>query len=233
MALRDLTLTIPAGQHVTICGRTGSGKSSLLLTLLRMLDMQAGRIELDGVDISQMARDVVRQKCFVTVSQDTLLLPNETLRFNLDPEGLLGYDGDQEMVDTLKKAGLWSHFFSRTDGKDIVDNPLNLHLSSSPPPSAGQAQLLSLCRGVLKASALRRHGGRRAVVLLDEVTAALDAGAEGVVRGMVEDEFVGRGHTVILVSHRVVGGEESGGEGGRGEGGGVVCLRDGRVDGAG
>ncbi|KAK3903084.1 ABC transporter type 1, transmembrane domain-containing protein [Staphylotrichum tortipilum] len=235
VALRDLTLSIPGGQQLTICGRTGSGKSSLLLTLLRMLDIQSGRIELDGVDITQIPRDVLRQKCFVTVSQEGLLFPSETLRFNFDPEGLLGPNGgDREIVDTLKRASLWAHFYSditttNDDSKNTShnnNNPLNQPLSFFPPLSAGQAQLLGLCRGVLKASALRRQGGRRAVLLLDEVTAALDAGAEGVVRRMVEEEFVGKGHTVVVVSHRVVGG-------GGGDGGAVVCMKDGRIVGAG
>ncbi len=201
-----------------------------------MLDIQSGRITLDGVDITRIPHNILRQKCFITISQDTLLLPNETLRFNLDPDGLLGHDGAQDIVNCLKRAGLWSHFSpahttaNNDKPKTPPYAPLNQPLTSFPPLSSGQAQLLALCRGVLKASALRRDGGRRPVVLLDEVTAALDKETEAVVWGMVEREFVGRGHTVVGVSHRVVGGEGGGG-GGDGGGGRVVCMRDGRVEG--
>ncbi|KAL2172704.1 hypothetical protein VTG60DRAFT_4150 [Thermothelomyces hinnuleus] len=140
VAVRDFSLTIRPGQKVTICGRTGNGKSSLLLTLLRLLDLQSDTIRLDGVDITQIPRDFLRQRCFVTVSQDGLLMSNETI-FNL-------------------------------------------------------------CRGVLKAEALRARGGRP-VVLLDEVTSAFDAAAEVAVHRVVESEFSATGHTVVVVSHRL------------------------------
>ncbi|KAL2159582.1 hypothetical protein VTH06DRAFT_2151 [Thermothelomyces fergusii] len=180
VALRGVTLTINAGQKITICGRTGSGKSSFLLALLGMLDVQSGSIELDGVNIAKIPRDVLRRRCFVTVSQDGFLLPSETLRFNLDPECLL--DDDYTIIDTLKRVGLWSQFspagqsseeYYRVEGHPILDQKL----SSFPAFSAGRAQFFTLCRGILKAEALRADGGRP-VVLLDEVTSALDSSTE-------------------------------------------------------
>ncbi|KAL2127939.1 hypothetical protein VTI74DRAFT_9944 [Chaetomium olivicolor] len=229
VALRDFTLTINEGQKITICGRTGSGKSSFLLALLRMLDLQSGFIELDGVNINKIPRDFLRQRCFVTVSQDGFLLPNETLRFNLDPEGSLG-DG-HVIIDTLKRVGLWSHFslvglYSKEHGDD--GHPiLGQKLSTFPAFSAGQAQIFALCRGILKAEALRADGGRP-VVLLDEVTSALDASTESAVHRIVEDEFAAKGHTTIMVSHRL--GQLS--EFARPGRDIVVCMRDGRLDSA-
>ncbi|KAK4233232.1 P-loop containing nucleoside triphosphate hydrolase protein [Achaetomium macrosporum] len=232
VALRDFTLTINEGQKVTICGRTGSGKSSLLLALLRMLDLQSGRIELDGVDIIRIPRDFMRQRCFVTVSQDVFLLPNETLRFNLDPEGSLG--DDHVLINALNRVGLWSHF--SPVGQDpnskqhaVHDGDLILHqkLSSFRAFSGGQAQIFTLCRGILKAEALRADGGRP-VVLLDEITSALDASAESAVHRIVESEFVANGHTVIMVSHRL-GLLSEFARPGRDI---VVRMRDGRLDSA-
>ncbi|AEO59860.1 hypothetical protein MYCTH_2308466 [Thermothelomyces thermophilus ATCC 42464] len=205
VALRGVTLTINAGQKITICGRTGSGKSSFLLALLRMLDVQSGSIELDGVNIAKIPRDFLRQRCFVTVSQDGFLLPSETLRSNLDPERLLG--DDYIIIDTLKRVGLWSHFspagqsskeYYRGDGHPILDQKL----SSFSAFSAGQAQIFTLCRGILKAEALRADGGRP-VVLLDEVTSALDSSTEWAVQRIFEAEFAAKGHTIIMVSHRL------------------------------
>lgn len=168
-----------------------------------MLDVQSGSIELDGVNIAKIPRDFLRQRCFVTVSQDGFLLPSETLRFNLDPECLLG--DDYLIIDILKRVGLWSHFSSADqpskeyygDGCPILDQKL----SSFSTLSAGQAQIFTLCRGILKAEALRADGGRP-VVLLDEVTSALDSSTEWTVQRIIEDEFAAKGHTIIMVSHR-------------------------------
>ena len=195
-------MTINEGQKITICGRTGSGKSSLLLALLRMLDLQSGCIRLDGVDIARIPRDFLREQCFVVVSQDGFLLPNETLRFNIDPEGSLG--NGHAIVDTLKRLGLWSHLAlgrrhpKEGDERRILDQQLSAFTAFS----AGQAQVFALCRGILKAEVLRANGGRP-VVLLDEITSMLDSSTESAIHRIVEDEFAAKGHTIIMVSHRV------------------------------
>ncbi|KAK4248096.1 P-loop containing nucleoside triphosphate hydrolase protein [Corynascus novoguineensis] len=232
IAVRKFTLTISPGQRVTICGRTGSGKSSLLLTLLRMLDLHSGTIKLDGVDITQIPHDHLRQRCFVTVSQDGLLLPNETVRFNLDPECLLE---DHVIIDALKKTNLWARFLckgreeeeeeeeeeenerkrERSDdssshnqlGRNRLRTKnytaiLGKKLSDFPSFSAGETQMFNLSRGVLKAWVLRASGGRP-VVLLDEVTSTLDAATEAAAHQILESEFTAWGHTVIVVSHRL------------------------------
>ncbi len=203
IALRDLSLIINEGQKITICGRTGSGKSSLLLALLRMLDLQSGCIKLDGVNIATIPRNFLRERCFVTVSQDGLLLPNETLRFNLDPERSLG--NDYAIIETLKRLDLWSHLAlvgRHPKGGDEEHRILDQPLSTFPAFSAGQAQIFALCRGILKAEALRASGGRP-VVLLDEITSILDQSTESVIYKIVEDEFAAKGHTIIMVSHRM------------------------------
>ncbi|KAB8305120.1 hypothetical protein EYC80_004415 [Monilinia laxa] len=89
VALRNLSLNIISGQKIIVCRRTGSGKSTLLLTLLRLLELQSGQIVLDGINIKKVGLDILRQCCFITVSQDPLLLFNELLRFNLDPDAAL------------------------------------------------------------------------------------------------------------------------------------------------
>lgn len=227
-------MAIHAGEKVTICGRTGSGKSSLILSLLRMVDLQSGGIELDGVNIASIPPNFLRQRCFVTVSQDTLLLHNETLRFNLNPDEYV--INDHTIVNTLKRLNVWRHFDPSTtaqpsfqDQNDDKKHPttptcptssiLNRKLSTFPSLSAGQAQLFALCRGILKAEALRTDGGARPVVLLDEITAVLDASADAAVQEVVEAEFVGKGHTVIMVSHRVGVGSAR-----------VVRMRDGKLE---
>lgn len=211
IALRNLSLNVAAGQKLVVCGRTGSGKSTLLLSLLRLLELQSGQIELDGVDISQVRLDILRRRCFVAVSQDPLLLPNETLRFNLDPDASIS---DDALVVALNKVGLWSHFFEGhtyfggepatvinipgSDEHPILDQKVSIFQELS----VGQRQLFALCRALVKVSSLR-HSGVKPVVVLDEVTSFLDPVTESTIHRIVDEEFTDRGHTVIIVAHRL------------------------------
>jgi ABC-type multidrug transport system fused ATPase/permease subunit len=99
-------MEISIGQQLAICGRTGryvilgyisssppstdklrptrSGKSTLLLTLLRLLEIQSGTIKIDGIDLNLVPRSLIRQRCYITVAQDPLILGHASLRFNLD-----------------------------------------------------------------------------------------------------------------------------------------------------
>ncbi|KAM0171092.1 hypothetical protein ACHAPF_008462 [Botrytis cinerea] len=209
-ALKNLSLNITSGQKIIVCGRTGSGKSTLLLTLLRLLELQSGQIILDDVDIKKVGLDILRQRCFITVSQDPLLLSNETLRFNLDPDGSTS---NEILIASLKRAELWFFLQGATETDDISgpasDNtPHNPHpildkpLSSFPELSVGQSQLLALCRALVKAQTAQ-HAGRKPIVLLDEVTSSLDSVTESIIHGIIDDEFTQKGHTVICVAHRI------------------------------
>ncbi|KAI1405376.1 putative ABC transporter [Hypoxylon fuscum] len=201
IVLRDISLIIDPGQKVVVCGRTGSGKSSLLLTLLRMLDLRSGAIEVDGFDISGAARSLLRQRCFISVSQDALLFPDETLRFNLDSYGVVS---NLVLVEALSRTGLWTHFTRSVDGGSLINEEtiLGQRVSAFHELSFGQCQLFALSRALVKANELRAMG-IRPVVLLDEVTAALDVGTEAVINDIIDDEFTSKGHVVIMVAHRV------------------------------
>ncbi|KAF7939946.1 uncharacterized protein EAE98_000073 [Botrytis deweyae] len=209
-ALKNLSLSITSGQKIIVCGRTGSGKSTLLLTLLRILELQSGQIMLDDVDIKKVGLDILRQRCFITVSQDPLLLSNETLRSNLDPDTSLS---NETLIASLKRTELWS-FLQGAAGTDDISGtasdstPYNYHpildkpLSLFPELSVGQGQLLALCRAFVKAQTAQ-HLGRKPVVLLDEVTSSLDSVTESIIHGIIDDEFTQKGHTVICVAHRI------------------------------
>lgn len=212
VALRSLSLTVAAGQKLVVCGRTGSGKSTLLLTLLGLLELRSGYIELDGIDIGQVKLDLLRQRCFIAVSQDPLLLFNETLRFNLDPDAS---ESESILIDALTKMKLMSHFFdARThllgeematviNMADSTEHPiLDQKLSSFPHLSVGQCQLFALCRALVKARSSQRLG-RKPVVVLDEVTSSLDTVTESAIYKIIDEEFTEEGHTVIIVAHRL------------------------------
>ena len=170
--------------------------------------MQSGKIELDGIDIKQVRLDLLRQRCFIAVSQDSLVLSNESLRFNLDPDASAS---DDIIIGALTKAGLWSHFSASDthNGGAIInisgfgEHPvLDQKISLFQELSVGQCQLFALSRALVKVISLRRSG-IKPVVVLDEVTSSLDSDTESTIYRIIDDEFTEKGHTVIIVAHRL------------------------------
>lgn len=176
--LKDISLTIPAGTKVGICGRSGSGKSSLLLTLLRMLDISSGQILVDDVDLATVSLDTVRGR-FTALPQDLLSLPG-SVQANLD---LMDRHSVVQLALVLKKVGLWEIIESR-GGLQMQLGVLGL--------SQGQMQLFAVARALLRRSKL---------LLLDEFTSAVDRGTEERILELINAEF--RGSTVIAIAHRL------------------------------
>ncbi|OQO07558.1 hypothetical protein B0A48_07255 [Cryoendolithus antarcticus] len=176
--IRDLALSIPAGSKVGICGRSGSGKSSLLLTILRLLDTPTGSITLDGVDLATMPRQTVRSR-IAALPQESILIPG-TIRANLDP---LGSATDAELGSALAKAGILESI-SIAGGLDSSMSALAL--------SHGQTQLFAVARTLLHPSKL---------LVLDEMTSSVDAATEEKVMDIIHEGF--KGSTIIAVAHRL------------------------------
>ncbi|KAF4774111.1 ABC transporter [Colletotrichum scovillei] len=179
LVLKGVTLTIEAGQHIAICGRSGSGKTSLVLSLLQMMHVTKGIIKLDSVDLATVVPNDLRSRINV-VTQDPFLVPG-TVRFNIDPFGVVSNDG--EIPRALEKVGLWG-IVSRQGG-------LDKEMDSSA-WSAGQKQLLCLARAIVRKSR---------VLILDEVMSSVDAATESVMQNVVDTEFAGC--TVLAVMHRL------------------------------
>lgn len=111
LALNKINVDIAPGTKVGVVGRTGSGKSSLLLSLLRIIEMEGeGTVHIDGADIRELPRNTVRGR-IITVPQDSMLIMTDTIRENLDISG--AEVSDDDMVRVLQRVRLWDVFQSR------------------------------------------------------------------------------------------------------------------------
>ncbi|KAJ6186285.1 ABC transporter transmembrane domain type 1 [Penicillium mononematosum] len=126
LVLKGLTITIKPGEKIAVCGPSGSGKTSFIMAILQMLDIQSGRISIDGEDLAEIARNTIRSRINV-VPQDPFFMPG-TLRFNLDPHQCAI---DAELVRAVEKVGLWDQVHAK-----------------------GGRQLLALSRALVRKSAL-------------------------------------------------------------------------------
>ncbi|KAJ4013233.1 hypothetical protein NW752_007528 [Fusarium irregulare] len=177
--LKNVSLSIEAGQKIGICGRTGSGKSSMVSAIFRMVDIHSGRILVDGLDISTIPREEIRRR-LIGVPQDAFLIEGSSVRLNADPAGGLS---DAAIEDALKSVDLWEIVANKGGlGAPIEE----LHLSH------GQKQLFCIARAIVRPSP---------IVILDEATSSVDAHVDKLIQRLVREKFQGR--TVISVVHKL------------------------------
>ncbi|XP_050087692.1 ATP-binding cassette sub-family C member Sur isoform X2 [Anopheles aquasalis] len=179
--ITNLSLTIPAGQRLGICGRTGSGKSSLALALFGALEVTAGRILIDDVDIVGLHTDELRSRLSI-IPQEVMLFGG-SVRENLDPRG---HFSDLELWNCLELAQLKSIVKLLPNGLDTNISEEKHYFSS------GQRQLFCLARAILRGSVC---------LVLDEATSSLDTDTEQLVLRAAKKAFKGR--TVITIAHRL------------------------------
>ncbi|KAE9983445.1 hypothetical protein EG328_009937 [Venturia inaequalis] len=177
-ALKDLSMSISPGQKIGICGRTGSGKSTLISALLGLLPPSTGSISIDGINITTLRPSTLRNS-LIAIPQDPFTTP-DTIRSTIDPHG---EHPDTTIISITKDLHIWTALESR-GGLDAT--------LSNQPLSQGEQQLLCLSSALLRKSR---------VLILDEATGSLDDETERVVRRFVGERFVGC--TVFWVAHRL------------------------------
>ncbi|KAK3192864.1 hypothetical protein K4F52_001221 [Lecanicillium sp. MT-2017a] len=185
VALDDVSVEIQGGMKVGIIGRTGSGKSSLLLALLNFLDY-SGSIQIDGVEISEIPLQELRSR-ITTITQDYVELDG-AVRDNLFPHtgGHSDAISDDAAVEALKKVGLWERI-SSSGGLNATLAKLNL--------SQGEKQLLFITRAFLH----HKETGSK-VILVDEATSSMDQDTDRNVQALMREVF--EGSTILMVAHR-------------------------------
>ena len=179
--IQGFSASVKAGQKIAIVGPTGAGKTTMVNLLMRFYDVDEGEILVDGVPLSSMPREKVRE-LFCMVLQDTWMFEG-TIRQNI-AYNKLGVT-DTEIVNVCKSIG--AHHFIATLSKGY-DTVLNEETSLS----AGQRQLLTIARAVIKNAPM---------LILDEATSSVDTRTEVLIQEAMDKLMTGR--TSIIIAHRL------------------------------
>lgn len=180
--LKNLNLSIKAGQHIGICGPTGSGKSTVASLIPRFYDPSSGRVLIDGIDITDYQLDGLRSKIGF-VLQDTILFYG-SIRENIAygrPDAK-----EEDILKAAQMANAEEFIIKMPHGYDSIVGERGITLSG------GQRQRIGIARALIR---------NAPILILDEPTASIDPGHEKIVLDALEKLM--RGRTVITLTHRL------------------------------
>jgi len=203
LVLRGLDLVIPPRCKVGIVGRTGAGKSSLMIALLRIVELDEGSIHIDGVDIRTLGLKNLRSHIAV-IPQDPVLFSG-SVRTNLDP---FNEYADERLYEVLSRVGLYGTMERISSGVSLTSSMsggggggkrsqgvrylTDNVLEGGSNFSVGQRQLLVIARALLRGAK---------IVVMDEATASVDADTDARIQRVMKTDF--RDSTCLTVAHRI------------------------------
>lgn len=212
--LKNVSFKIKAGERIAIVGRTGSGKSTTVLCLLRFVHVTSGKIFIDGLDISQIALHDLRKE--VTMIPQEPVLFSGTVRSNLDPTNTLNRaivehslhscssisaiaaphkPIDPETTTLIDESASSSAVAPEYPVRKESRITLETHISPRGDNlSQGERQILGVARAVARQSK---------IVLMDEATASVDYESDKTIQEVLKREFAGK--TVVTIAHRLMG----------------------------
>lgn len=186
LVLQGLSMHVKAGERVGVVGRTGAGKSSIMSTLFRLVELSGGTITIDGVNISQIGLHDLRSRLAIIPQDPTLF--RGTIRSNLDP---FNEHTDLELWSALRQADLVGSDAS------MEDKTGRIHLDSIVEEeglnfSLGQRQLMALARALVRGSQ---------IIVCDEATSSVDFETDQKIQHTIVEGF--KGKTLLCIAHRL------------------------------
>ncbi|KAI2643335.1 P-loop containing nucleoside triphosphate hydrolase protein [Xylaria nigripes] len=186
LVLKGLSMTVKGGERIGVVGRTGAGKSSIMSTLFRLVEISGGRITIDGIDIATIGLHDLRSRLAIIPQDPTLF--HGTVRSNLDP---FSEHSDLELWSALRQADLVS------DAGSNAQDPGRIHLDSVVEEdglnfSLGQRQLMALARALVRGSR---------IIVCDEATSSVDMETDDKIQKTMAAGFKGR--TLLCIAHRL------------------------------